>query len=149
MTVKLRELFVVDMNSDMESFSLIEPLGLAWQCFKVDTIKSALSCQKPLQRSANWCCMSWGRRYAQEGLFSYGETMHNIHGSGKRRAPTEFSEIGSTNCSMTELVRISKNKAFTTKFSRNSSTMLVQQTSWESVQRPLFHQCHKRRTMDK
>ena len=47
----------------------------------------------------------------QEELDSYEETMHNNRGSGRRRAPTEFSEMGRTDGSMTELVGISKNKA--------------------------------------
>ena len=46
----------------------------------------------------------------QEGLDSYEETMCNNRGSGKRRVPTEFSEIGRINSSMAEFVGISRNK---------------------------------------
>ncbi|SAM76534.1 uncharacterized protein UBRO_20523 [Ustilago bromivora] len=47
---------------------------------------------------------------SQEELDSYEETMHNNRGSGRRRVPTEFSEISRIEGSMTELVRIGRNK---------------------------------------
>ncbi|SAM63623.1 uncharacterized protein UBRO_20427 [Ustilago bromivora] len=43
-------------------------------------------------------------------LDSYEETMHNNRGSGRRRVPTEFSEIGRIDGPMTELVGIGRNK---------------------------------------
>ena len=55
--------------------------------------------------------LSWDRIDAQEELDSYEVTMHNNRGLGRRRVPKEFSEIGRTDGSMTELVRISRNKA--------------------------------------
>ena len=46
----------------------------------------------------------------QEELESYEETMHSNRGSGRERVPTEFSEIGRIEGSMTELVGIGRNK---------------------------------------
>ena len=55
--------------------------------------------------------MSWDRRNVQEELDSYEETMSSDCGLGQGRVPTELSEIGRIEGSMTELVRIGRNKA--------------------------------------
>ncbi|SAM73005.1 uncharacterized protein UBRO_20052 [Ustilago bromivora] len=54
--------------------------------------------------------MSWGQRYVQEELDSYEGTMHSNCGLGQRRVPTELSEIGRIEGSMTELIGISRSK---------------------------------------
>ncbi|SAM67922.1 uncharacterized protein UBRO_20243 [Ustilago bromivora] len=61
--------------------------------------------------SASRYGLSWGQMNAQEELESYEETMHNDCGLGEGRVPTELSEIGRIEGSMTELVRISRSKA--------------------------------------
>ena len=69
--------------------------------------------------------MSQDRMDAQEETDSYEESMCNNHESGERRIPAEFSEIGRTIGSMTELIKIGKNKDTTTEDRENSSTMLI------------------------
>ncbi|SAM83175.1 uncharacterized protein UBRO_20746 [Ustilago bromivora] len=54
--------------------------------------------------------LSWGRMNAQEELESYEATMRSDRGLGQGRVPTELSEIGRIEGSMTELVRISRSK---------------------------------------
>ena len=48
---------------------------------------------------------------AQEELESYEETMCSDRGLGKERVPTELSEIGRIEGSMTELAGIGRSKA--------------------------------------
>ena len=62
---------------------------------------------------------------AQEELESYEGILYNHCGLGKRRVPTEFSEIGRIDSSMTELIGISRNTGITTGVSRISSTTLA------------------------
>ncbi|SOV04482.1 uncharacterized protein UDID_17096 [Ustilago sp. UG-2017a] len=66
--------------------------------------------------------MSWDRmRRKKEDPKSYEDERRN-HGIGlNQKLKTEFLEIGSRNGSMTELIRISRNKVITTEFSGRGS----------------------------
>ena len=80
-----------------------------------------------LKAVSNTCSpvLSQDRIDAQEEMDSYEELMCNNRGLGESRVPTEFSEIGRINGSMTKLVEISRNMGLTTGVGRISSIMLT------------------------
>ncbi|SAM85846.1 uncharacterized protein UBRO_21017 [Ustilago bromivora] len=69
--------------------------------------------------------VSWGWRYAQEGLDSYEGTMHSNCELGQRRVLTELSKIGRIEGSMTELLRDRQKQSLTTELIGISSIKLI------------------------